>query len=48
MPRGEEPDDLFLGELGWGLSSYLFHPPLGDLNLTLGVDDVRASVPWEV
>ena len=48
MPRGEESDDLFLGELGWGLSSYLFHPPLADLNLTFGVDGTRTSIRWEV
>ena len=40
MPRGEEPKDLVLGELCWGLSSYLFHPLLADFDVTLGVNDI--------
>lgn len=48
VPCGEETEDLFLGELRWWFSSYFFHPLLTDFYLTLGVDEIWASVRWEV
>jgi len=44
MPCGEEVEDLFLGELCWRFSSYLFHSLLADFNLTFGIYDIWVNV----
>ena len=48
MPCGEEAENLFLGELCWRFSSYLFHPLLSDFNLAFGIDDIGTGVRGEI
>lgn len=48
VPCGEEAEDLFLGELCWRLSSYLFHSLFAYFNLTFGVYDISASIRGEI
>lgn len=48
MPCLEESQHLRLCEVRWGLSADRKHPPLGEVDLLLGVKERRLGVGWEI